>query len=87
MPRAMPKWHLAEFYAGLESIKNGCAYDKRYSFKKQRFNRPQILVFSNQMPYFKMLTQDRRMRHPDLAFSLLTHIALWGLRPATPAQA
>ena len=47
MPRSLPKGQLAEFYAGVESIKNGLAYDKRYAFKKQRFNRPQVVIFAN----------------------------------------
>lgn len=41
MPRSIPKANLEEFYAGIETIKNGVAYDKRYQFKKGRFDRPQ----------------------------------------------
>lgn len=59
MPRGMKKSKLGEFYAGLEVLKNGAAYDKRYSFHKKRFDRPQILVFSNALPVFDLLTPDR----------------------------
>jgi hypothetical protein len=59
MPRSIPKNNLEEFYAGIETIKNGVCYDKRYNFKKTRFNRPQVLVFTNQMPHFNFLSKDR----------------------------
>ena len=50
MPRGMKKDKLGEFYAGLECIKNGVAYDKRYNFRKKRFDRPQLIVFTNVLP-------------------------------------
>ena len=50
MPRGMKKDKLADFYAGLESIKNGVTYDKRYVGKKRRMDRPQIMVFTNSLP-------------------------------------
>lgn len=59
MPRGMKKDKLAEFYSGLECIKNGYCYDKRYAFKKQWFDRPQILVFTNHLPKFDLLSMDR----------------------------
>ena len=42
LPRGMNKKGLADFYSGIEVIKKGVAYDKRYSAKKKRFNRPVI---------------------------------------------
>ena len=59
MPRSMPQHLMAEFFAGIESIKNGLSYDKRYHMKKSRFDRPQVLVFTNVMPFFGHLTADR----------------------------
>lgn len=59
MPRAMKKEKLAGFYSGLEAIKNGVAYDKRYSFRKIRFARPQVIVFTNRLPDTTLLSQDR----------------------------
>jgi len=59
MPRAMKKDKLAEFYSGLESLKNGRAYDKRYSFKSKRFDRPQVIVFTNVLPAWEFMSTDR----------------------------
>ena len=59
MPRSLPKGALAEFYAGLECVKNGVAFDKRHHWKKTRFDRPQVVVFSNRMPMFRFLSMDR----------------------------
>lgn len=59
MPRGMKKDKLGEFYAGLESLKNGVCYDKRYSFKKRRMDRPQIIVFTNTLPKWDLMSTDR----------------------------
>ena len=59
MPRAMKKDRLGDFYSGIEIIKNGVAYDKRYSAKKIRFNRPQIFVFTNTIPLMEFMSADR----------------------------
>lgn len=59
MPRALSKEKLASFYAGIETIKNGYAFDHRYKFRKVRFNRPQVVVFTNQEPDYGLLSLDR----------------------------
>ena len=59
MPRGMKKDKLAEFYSGIECIKNGFAYDPRYSATKVRFNRPRVVVFTNCLPEFSLLSKDR----------------------------
>lgn len=59
MPRGMKKDKLADFYAGIESLKNGLCYDKRYSANKIRFDRPRIFVFTNSLPVFELLSKDR----------------------------
>lgn len=59
MPKAMKKDRLGPFFAGLECLKNGMAYDKRYAFKKMRFDRPHIIVFTNSMPDTDLLSVDR----------------------------
>ena len=59
MPRGMKKDKLADFYAGIEVIKNGVAYDKRYNAKKIRFNRPRVFVFTNTLPAFNLMSKDR----------------------------
>ena len=50
MPRGMKKDKIAQFWTGIETIKNGYATDKRYSAHIERFDRPQILVFTNDIP-------------------------------------
>lgn len=59
MPRGMKKDKLADFYSGIEIIKNGVAFDKRYTAKKKRFNRPRIFVFTNLLPSFDLMSLDR----------------------------
>lgn len=59
MPRAMKKDKLSEFYAGLEALKNGVCYEKRYRFKKRRMDRPQIVVFTNKDPCWEYMSMDR----------------------------
>lgn len=59
MPRGMKKDKLGDFYAGLECLKNGVMYDKRYSFKKRRIDRPQVIVFTNCLPEWSLMSLDR----------------------------
>jgi len=60
MPRGMKKDKIASFLSGIESIKNGGAYDKRYCATRERFDRPQIIVFTNHIPdEMDCLTADR----------------------------
>lgn len=59
MPRGLKKEKLAGMYAGLEALKNGTMYDKRYSFKKRRIDRPQVIVFTNVKPDVSLLSLDR----------------------------
>lgn len=59
MPRALKKNNLSEFYAGIEVLKNGVTYDRRYSGKKRRMDRPNIVCFTNILPDFRFMTTDR----------------------------
>ena len=61
MPRAMKKDKLSEFYSGLECLKNGVVWDKRYAAKKRsrRMDRPQIIVFTNTLPAWEFMSKDR----------------------------
>ena len=59
MPRGMKKDKLGDFYSGIEVIKNGVAYDKRYNAKKIRFDRPRVIVFTNELPNFDLMSKDR----------------------------
>lgn len=59
MPRGMKKDKLGDFYSGIEVIKNGVAYDKRYNATKVRFDRPRIFVFTNTLPNLDLMSRDR----------------------------
>ncbi|WP_445775521.1 hypothetical protein, partial [Shewanella sp.] len=59
MPRGMKKDKLGDFYSGIEVIKNGVAFDKRYKAHKIRFDRPRIFLFSNALPRFSLMSKDR----------------------------
>lgn len=59
LPRGMKKDKLGDLYAGIEIVKNGCCYDKRYTAKKVRFDRPRIFIFTNVLPEFKLMSKDR----------------------------
>jgi len=60
MPRAFPKQHLNGFYAGLEVLKDGECYDTRYKYRPYEFDmRPNIIVLTNVLPDFRMLSIDR----------------------------
>lgn len=59
MPRALKKDKLSEFYSGIECLKNGILWDKRYNAQKRRQDRPNIFVFANELPAFEFLSPDR----------------------------
>lgn len=59
MPRGMKKDKLGDFYSGIEVIKNGVAFDKRYKAHKIRFDRPRIFLFTNTLPEFSLMSKDR----------------------------
>lgn len=59
LPRGMKKDKLGDFYSGIEIIKNGVCYDKRYHGRKKRFTRPVVWIFSNMLPCFDLMTKSR----------------------------
>ena len=59
MPRAMNKDKMYQFYSAVETIKDGYAYDDRYSFKEKVFDCPNIWIFCNVLPSLEMLSLDR----------------------------
>lgn len=58
-PRSMKKDHLCEFYSGIEALKNGFVYDKRYKGQKRWIDRPAIIIFSNTLPPSAAMSRDR----------------------------
>lgn len=59
MPRAVEKKKINQIYAGLETIKCGYLFDKRYHFKEWYIDSPNIWVFSNRPPNRDALSEDR----------------------------
>lgn len=59
MPRSLNKDRLYQFYSGIETIKDGYAYDDRYKFKEKIFDCPNIWIFTNILPDLGMLSEDR----------------------------
>lgn len=59
LPRATSHKDQNAIFSAIEEIKNGYAYDDRYSFKRKIFEPPHIWVFTNQIPNVQMLSRDR----------------------------
>lgn len=59
MPRAINKEKLYQLYAGIEELKGGYCFDKRYKFEERFFDPPNIFVFTNKLPDESMLSKDR----------------------------
>lgn len=59
IPRALDKKQQKQFYAGIESIKDGYAYDDRYKFREKWFDSPIVWVFTNVLPDMNYLSSDR----------------------------
>lgn len=59
IPRNLTQSKISEFYAGLESLKGGFAFDSRYGGDFFYFRAPQIWVFGNTLPNPNWLSGDR----------------------------
>ena len=59
IPRALKKDQLFQFFSGVETIKDGYAYDDRYNFKEEYFDCPIIWVMMNTLPESEYLSKDR----------------------------
>ncbi len=59
IPRAIKKDNLNQLFSGIETLKDGYAYDDRYAFKEKYFDCPNIFVFTNRLPDTRMLSNDR----------------------------
>lgn len=58
-PRAIDKSKLNEFYAAIEELKSGFAYDARYKGRILLLNNPTIWVFTNTEPPNHVFSSDR----------------------------
>ena len=63
LPRALKKDKLNQLYSGIETIKDGYAFDRRYKFREKVFDCPNIWCFSNTLPDLKLLSRDRWRIH------------------------
>lgn len=59
IPRALKKDTMFNFFSAIETLKDGYAYDDRYSFKEEYFDCPNIWVFMNTIPDLEYLSPDR----------------------------
>lgn len=59
IPRALKKEQMFQFFAGIEQLKNGYAFDDRYSFQEKYFDCPNIWIFMNKKPENNLLSKDR----------------------------
>lgn len=59
LPRALTKRQQKDIFAAAETIKNGFAFDERYSYRKRYFNPPKVVIYTNQMPDISQLSVDR----------------------------
>lgn len=59
LPRALRKEEMRQFISGVESLKDGYAFDDRYTFKQMYFDSPCIWIFTNVVPDLSMLSRDR----------------------------
>lgn len=59
VPRALKKDQLFQFFSGVETLKDGYAYDDRYAFKEEYFDSPNIWIMMNTLPDTDYLSKDR----------------------------
>lgn len=59
IPRSTQKDKLYEFFAGIETLKGGYAFDDRYKFREEWFDAPNIWIFTNTEPDRNLLSPDR----------------------------
>lgn len=59
IPRALRKDQLFQFFSGIETLKDGYAFDDRYSFREEYFDCPNIWIFMNKIPELDYMSKDR----------------------------
>lgn len=59
MPRSCSVKNASGMWSAIEQIKNGYIYDKRYQFRDMWIDPPKIMVFCNDLPDWKALSEDR----------------------------
>lgn len=59
IPRAKDNLKMREFWAAIETVKDGYAFDDRYHFKEKYFDSPNIFVIMNSLPEVSLMSTDR----------------------------
>lgn len=59
VPKSLTPKDMVGFWSGIESLKDGYAFDKRYKFHDAQFNSPHVWVFTNTMPDVTLMSRDR----------------------------
>lgn len=59
VPRSINIRAAEQLWAGIEQVKNGLVYDKRFKFQYKVFGCPEIWVFTNGEPNLSFLTADK----------------------------
>lgn len=59
IPRAIRKEKTAQLFAGIEILKSGYAYDRRFNFKDKWMEPPHVWVFVNSLPNMDDLSPDK----------------------------
>jgi hypothetical protein len=59
LPRGVDIKGMKAFFGAIETLKNGVAYDGRYTFTQRIFDPPSITVFCNALPPLESLSKDR----------------------------
>lgn len=59
LPRALDFKDMRNFFGAIETIKDGYAFDTRYSFKECYFDSPRVWVMTNSLPDMNLLSKDR----------------------------
>lgn len=59
IPRAVSIKQANAMWSGIEMIKNGCLYERRYHPEKKWIEPPKIIIFTNEEPDLSMLSRDR----------------------------
>ena len=81
MPKGTPKDKLGPLYAGIEKIKDGTAYDKRYAYKELHMMEPHFFVFTNKWPQLSLLSPDRWK-----LYAIINHRLVGCVPPSTHVQ-
>lgn len=66
LPRALTRRQQKDIFAAAETVKNGFAFDERYTYRRRYFDSPKMVIYTNVQPDAGMLSADRWIIiHPE----------------------